>query len=414
MPVGGSTDTMAVDVVEQVMELTLNCSMFDLATFRQALATEYKVDVALIQVEDPPCGVPSDGGGRAARHRRLQQQTVAITITISSSGTAADGSSISMSANDLLTAVESVSNTALDGSLSAALGVPVSVVSSPPTTATVTKTISFDCPKGKWCTAGLIVDCPLDTYNNLTRQDYATACKVCPLNSHTEQEASTSEDDCLCDVNHYDKIVGPGVECALCPSGTDCNGGATLDRLPVRPSYYRLTNTTIDVRKCPDYEANCSTTFGTASCVSTSACRGGKSVKDQCNSLHTGIRADAIFCRACAPRPPGSSDLVYYVEAKDDEPAMCAPCGNRLASTMVVMLLTLLLLVVLLLIGHRIRRWHPTKMLWISESFSPLTKIKILFTFYMIVTKIDTIYEVSMPNEVRKTLEQLSRIVSLG
>ena len=51
---------------------------------------------------------------------------------------------------------------------------------------------------------------------------------------------------------------GAGVECALCPVGTNCSGAATLDRLPIQPGYWRLDATTTDVRKCPDAAANCS------------------------------------------------------------------------------------------------------------------------------------------------------------
>ena len=64
--------------------------------------------------------------------------------------------------------------------------------------------------------------------------------------------SSVSLDDCVCDAEFYDAIVGPGVECALCPVGTNCSGAATLDRLPIQPGYWRLDATTTDVRKCPD------------------------------------------------------------------------------------------------------------------------------------------------------------------
>ena len=86
----------------------------------------------------------------------------------------------------------------------------------------------------------------------------------------------------MCDAEFYDAIVGPGVECVLCPVGTNCSGGATMDRLPIQPGYWRLEANTDDVQKCPDADANCSTNFGTPSCMSTSACVGGTDVDALC------------------------------------------------------------------------------------------------------------------------------------
>ena len=73
MPVGGSTETQDVEVVEQQMDITIDCNTFNLDLFKQTLADTYEVNVALITVADP-CA--EDG-----RRRRLQQ-SVSITISI--------------------------------------------------------------------------------------------------------------------------------------------------------------------------------------------------------------------------------------------------------------------------------------------------------------------------------------------
>ena len=90
---------------------------------------------------------------------------------------------------------------------------------------------SVTCAKGYWCSAALAIECTPNTYNNLTNQMVSSACGSCRPYAHTEQEASTSLEDCLCDEGFSDTIIGPGVNCSLCPSGTDCKGGATLGDL---------------------------------------------------------------------------------------------------------------------------------------------------------------------------------------
>ena len=42
----------------------------------------------------------------------------------------------------------------------------------------------------------------------------------------------------------------PGVFCEVCPTGTDCAGGATIERLPLKPAFFQ-DQRRIDVRRCP-------------------------------------------------------------------------------------------------------------------------------------------------------------------
>ena len=52
--------------------------------------------------------------------------------------------------------------------------------------------------------------------------------------------------------------------CQVCPTGTACEGAATLDELPLQRGYYRIDDNSTDVRKCPDADANCATNFVTS------------------------------------------------------------------------------------------------------------------------------------------------------
>ena len=84
----------------------------------------------------------------------------------------------------------------------------------------------------------------------MTRQTSAIACKRCPQHSSTTGTAAQSENECVCDAEYYDAIVGPGVDCKLCPVGTSCQQGSKLEELPISVGYYRLDTTSVDVRLC--------------------------------------------------------------------------------------------------------------------------------------------------------------------
>ena len=204
--VGGSTTTQQVDVVEKTMTLALTCADFDLDKVKAALAEQYDCPVELITLSNP-C---------ASRRLRALQSGIAITITIASTATAADGSTVSAPIASLMSAVQTVDDTALGSSLSSALGTTIAVSSAAPTQATAIATVSLVCPRGKWCTAGLVVDCPLNTYNNETGQDFATACKLCPANSRTLHKGTANASGqvrAMLDFAFVDPLHIPGTYC---------------------------------------------------------------------------------------------------------------------------------------------------------------------------------------------------------
>jgi hypothetical protein len=103
---------------------------------------------------------------------------------------------------------------------------------------------------------------------------------LCPPNSNTRFEKSTSVSDCFCDQYFYDSNSSQAaVECEPCPVGTVCPGGSTLEDLPLRKGYFRLDPTSVDVRVCPDAQMNCSSTFGTSECERLRARRDAKAAR---------------------------------------------------------------------------------------------------------------------------------------
>ena len=130
--------------------------------------------------------------------------------------------------------------------------------------------------------------------------------------------------------------------------------GATLERLPLRPGYYRQNNETTDVRRCPDGASvnvhNCtSDARGNAVCESTSGCQGGAAAL-----CAPGLRG--TYCQLCEPREEGR---MFYVAASETMVAHCELCGNTLVETAAYFASGALLLLVCVLSGHRLWRRVP-------------------------------------------------------
>ena len=174
-PTGGSTKKEEVPAVTKSM--LLDMSIDDFAAQRealiQAMATEY--------------GVPSSQIVLEANAGSLQ-----LTITITTGGTATN-------IDDIIAGITSIDDSALATALGTALGtgpITVSTTTAPQQTM-VEHTVIFTCPKGKWCTAGLVVDCPEGTYNPHEGKENGLACLKCPEFSSSPL-ASSDVSDCTC------------------------------------------------------------------------------------------------------------------------------------------------------------------------------------------------------------------------
>lgn len=323
-----------------------------------------------------------------AGRRRLQSGSIEITVIVATS----DGDGNSIDLEQLNQVVSAVDDTALATSFGKVMGVPVTVISQPPVIGTTEIEVPFLCPKGKWCTAGLVVDCPLGTYNPLENQDFATACLLCPPNSVTSEISSTSREQCVCIDGYYDanssraidsellrvstdggepiSMIAAVVNCLECPIGTDCGTASTLEELPLLTGFYRLDTTTVDVRECPDARKNCSTNFGTSECHSTSGCRGGAAKPCAQGLIGT-------YCQLCN-RTDGA--LMSYSPASDDKVASCTPCGD-VGTTIGLGFAALAFLILLVLVFYLIMRKLPAcfvkHLTYFNSAFTPKNKLKV-------------------------------------
>ena len=110
------------------------------------------------------------------------------------------------------------------------------------------------------CTAGLIIACEVGYYQEPTTliSNNQGVCTKCPPHSTTAREGSSHIKQCVCEAEYYNTNTTGGVTCASCPIGTDCfEAGVELFSLPLSTGYYRPSRDSLDVRRCPDaYNGN--------------------------------------------------------------------------------------------------------------------------------------------------------------
>ena len=282
---------------------------------------------------------------------------------------------------------------------------------------TTRATACFHCTEGHWCTNEAQIPCSENTYNPNPLAHLVTNCSRCPERTTTlEKTARTTEDDCSCNEEYYYAPASFAAgrkeclaQCCTCPIGTKCNHGSIrLGSLPVSPGYFRLASDSVDVRRCPDAAANCS---GRSECPwTTSGCVGG-SHGSLCQATLTGA-----FCQRCI------EPSHFYKRATAARVAHCEPCSQVTSSGAVIMLIiacSTFVSVVVALVGLR---WVPTK--WkaaASRGWSVLckvyglpTKLKILIGFYQIATRVESVYGILLPDNVRSLLLTLQFSISLG
>ena len=109
---------------------------------KAALAEQYGVPVSMISLEAT--------AATSRRARVLQSSGLQLKITIAT--TDSSGNTVDMST--LTSSVSSVNDQALASAIGGVTGTPVTVVSQPLQTSTVTVTTAFVCPRGHYCSAG--------------------------------------------------------------------------------------------------------------------------------------------------------------------------------------------------------------------------------------------------------------------
>ena len=215
------------------------------------------------------------------------------------------------------------------------------------------------------CTADAAIACTADTYQPLFNQSRQTACTPCNRIDIDAITAGlprrTSLVDCVCRAGYYNHNASVGsVNCRECVSGTQCSRPGTVpETLPIKRGYYRLSSTSLDIRRCPDAGVNC--TNAPECAESTSGCRGFVDIRAQgpedtlnpsqaagwsSNASNENITLcrqglKGAFCLLCEARDV----RVFYAAATTRRPARCDPCRETVRDTILIALSLVLALV---------------------------------------------------------------------
>ena len=104
------------------------------------------------------------------------------------------------------------------------------------------------CPLGHYCLQGSKIACGLNTFNPVEGSTSARECLLCPLNSRSGEGASHAA-NCSCEVG----FVRVNSSCVLCPDGASCtSAGTAVDLLPLLTGYWRFSNSSLSIYRCPD------------------------------------------------------------------------------------------------------------------------------------------------------------------
>lgn len=288
------------------------------------------------------------------------------------------------------------------------------------------------CAPGFWCTSGAAVECLVGFYSAQVNATNETACERCPRDSTTLAPASTSRSQCVCQSGRYNNETTPGsVNCVPCIVGVNCTNASSVRTLAIELGYWRPTPTSIDVRRCPDSTAGCANSDEAGVCrESTSGCLGGTFLQADPGRRLVGAGNDGAaagplcrrglsgaFCRAC-PDNDDSAPWVYYKPATQTEFAKCDECGTVVGRYFAVWIA---ILVVLLLVFYLLRLLRQRATLRVLEQAarlyrvsSPHVKIKLLLGFFFIASRVEQVYEVTLPRPVRRAFGVLVTGFSLG
>ena len=186
--------------------------------------------------------------------------------------------------------------------------------------------------------------------------------------------------------------------------------GIRLSTLPIKPGYYRHSNRSVDVRRCPDASANCDDASTCAE--STSGCRGTVDGGSVCYPDLKGV-----FCQTCAVRD--DSALLYYRPARGGARASCEVCTDTIGRTVGAMMGGLLGGALVLGLLRRLsasclsKARRATLAAW-WDTFAPQNKLKLIISGAMITTKLASVYDVDFPAQVKQLLNLFSLALAFG
>lgn len=254
----------------------------------------------------------------------------------------------------------------------------------------------LSCPPGHWCTGGNKIPCGEDTYiaAGTSTPSTISVCRPCPGGA-VSPPASAGLVACQCAIGTYDERSATellqaqelGVRCRPCPvPGSVCDApGTTLELLPLQQGYWRVSPLSLDLRACPDEQAE-----------HNSSCAGGSGLPCKPGTM-------GPYCTLCA-----NVTSQYFDEGSSE----CVSCGERKTHPGVGVASVLMMFVLLAALYILVRRKCPktvkkieTRVMRLIVRLSLRARFKILVTFMVIAINVGPVYRVSLPDDVRRLLD---------
>jgi hypothetical protein len=236
------------------------------------------------------------------------------------------------------------------------------------------------------------VQCESGFWNPLMRAENQSACRICPPRSASPR-ASYSKGQCICEAGYFN-LKTDDVVCEPCMLGTRCNrSGITLQTLPLLRGWWRPDAGSLDVRQCPDSNRL------------TSGCIGGKG--NPCKEHTSGP-----YCRLC-----NSTDaLQLYYEADASECKDCGGVGGGMAQMWAASGVPILLLFLYKhFFGARIRVLCRRRYARQLNKWTVLrVQIRIVWSTMQIMTRVPSVYQLSLPKVVASVLAAITPIVDVS
>ncbi|GMI37858.1 hypothetical protein TeGR_g14131, partial [Tetraparma gracilis] len=275
------------------------------------------------------------------------------------------------------------------------------------------------CAPGYTLESGRCVLCAAGFYKSGVSNE---ACRKCNTEEHKEgvlgsittNAPAISSLDCTCSKSEFRVLEPPGMntthyigQCLACPDGTDCSDpGITVESLPLKQGYWRSNSSSHNIVQCYT-EAACTHPNRTTTAADFN-------LDNQCKEGHTGP-----ICNVClkgyAKSVTGECDMCVYESSVPDEMYAFVAIVGVVTAT------------ILACVRRRIKkkrrkrkerlaagdelgggaRQPPAtlKEHWIERA---RTKVKILTSFYQIVSQFESVLNVRFP----PVFEEFGRLVS--
>jgi hypothetical protein len=252
------------------------------------------------------------------------------------------------------------------------------------------------CPEGAYCPAG------------------SSRAIACPRGRTTLGELAGTEAECVCDTGFFEIADTGGaaesVVCSRCPRGSVCDRpGVTLEGMPLRPGYWRVSDASETPVECPDHRAG-----GDSGCIggNGSSCKAGQTGPYclLCDDLWVdGVRLNAsdryyskqfTACRSCAQGLAPMYTLAIGGGGGLAAAALCAWLARCIIRRYWQ--------------GHSHSMTHSRAIVKMKDKLSFLlvemrprliTKLKLCVNFYQVATKLESVYQVSFPWAVSSSLK---------